>query len=156
MASELQLQEAIISELINLSYFDSKDVVINDWSILEHEAVTAPWVILFTADTFSSTQTTVTANDSYIIPGWLLVEMGARSWKESMDEFQEARQAIKDTFNDPSSNARTLGFDGVQLPRIYNLSEILYIYPVGVDPEFQPDATPEFIYQILGFSVEQF
>ena len=157
MATETQQQDGIQTVLLGMDYFDSKDVVINDWDVLDNPAVTAPWVILFTSDSFDSRQDVVTAQDNYNIPAWLIVELGARSWKTAYDEFQAVRQAIVDKFNEEGTTARTAGgLDGVDISRIYSLSDITYVYPANVDPDLQPDATPEFMGQLIGFEIVQF
>lgn len=157
MATEKQLQEGIQTVLQAVSRFEAEDVTINDWDVLDRPGVQAPFVIIINEDEFDSRMDTTDTQESETVKAWLLVWLGARTWKEAYDDLRDTRQAIKDAFNTIGSTARSAGgLEGVNIRRLRSLSEIGYIYAQGVDPEEQVDATPEYLAQMLGFDVEQF
>lgn len=157
MASEAEIQAGIQTVLRELDYFEDTDVVINDWTVMDQSLDRAPYAIIFTSGDFSSRQDSYTAQDNYTLPVMLIVALGARSWEVSYNEFQSVRQTVLNKFNANGSTARSAnGIDGLNIMRIFSLTEISYVFPQGVDPDIMPDATPDFITQVLGFEVEQF
>jgi hypothetical protein len=155
-ATELQLQQGLQAVVQGLDEFDDRDVVINDWAVLDRPVSEAPFLVFINADEFDSRQVTMTATTGYTVKAWLIVYLGGREWEDAYNEFRDVRQAIIDKFNAVGTARTAGGIDGVNVPRIYNLSEIGFIYAQGQDPELTPDALPEYLAQMIAFEVEQF
>ncbi len=152
--TEKTIQEAFQTALRALSNFADADVTINDWSVLDGSVDNAPYVIIENADDWDSVQQTVTAVDNMRIPFTLVVKLAADTWKTALDNFRDARQAIKDCFQGTGRSA--FGYAGVYIPRIRPDGPVGYIYSPDVDPEQQPYATPLFISQRMIAEVEEF
>jgi len=155
-ATELQLQEGAQTVLQGIEGLQPISVVVNDWSILDRPMVDAPFVLIVNADDFNSTQVTVTATTGYTLRLWLIVALANADWKAAYDEFRDYRQQIIDKFNEEGTNRSLGGLDGVNVTRIFSISDIGYIYPPNVDPDNQPDTIPDYVAQFIGLEIEQY
>jgi hypothetical protein len=153
--SEQTIQEAFADALRDLKEFEDADVTINDWSRLDDSMDDAPYVIIENSDDFDSRRETTTATDDFNIPMVLAVKLGADTWKEAMDGFRDARQAILDMVN--SDNGRSaFGQVGVYVDRVRPDGPIGYIYPPDVDQEQLAYATPLFVSQRIIAQIKEF
>jgi len=151
--SEQTIQEAIQDTIQALAAFADDSVVINDWTILDGSLSGSPFVIIVNADEFDSTQDNSAGADNFTIKLWLIESLSNTSWKDAYDNFRDHRQAIITAMKD---GARSPGGAGVDVRRVRSDGPIGFIYPVGIDPEHQPDALPDYVAQYIALEVEEF
>lgn len=156
MATELSIEQAVQNTLQALSSFEDQDVTINDWNVLDEPTAKSPWAIVVTSDDFDSRQDTTTATTDYTVPVWLVVDLTGQTWEEAYNQLRDVRQEIVDTFNAVGTARSAGGLDGVNLVRIFAMSEITYIYPQNVNPDLTPDTLPDYVTQMIGFEFEQY
>jgi len=157
--SEYAIQTALQTLILGLSAFESGDVVINDWTITDGETVNAPYVLIETADEFSSTQTSKVAGTDIQIKVHLFERF--TTWKETLDALTTHRDALLTLFNDSDTGARAAGsVDGastaVDIREIRSGSGIEAVYPHYLDPEEAANAFPLYLYQLMIFVAREY
>ena len=100
--SEAAIQADIQDVIQLVDGFSNASVVINDWTILDQSSQNAPYVIILTADDFTSRQDTVTPDTTWFVPILLIVRFV--NWADSPTELGTYRQALIDEFNKVSTN----------------------------------------------------
>lgn len=149
--SELAIAEAIQDTLQAITAFADASVVINDWRILDGSLYRAPFVIIETADTFTSRQDTIIANNRWEIPITLFERF--TDWKETYDNLRTRRQAIIDEFNEVGAN-RAPGGGSVTADVIRSDSPIGEYYDPHSNPDLNP--MPLFVIQRIVLEVEEY
>lgn len=150
MATEKQLQEGIQDSVQAIATFANSNVTINEWDLLDQPIANAPYFIIGNADEWLSEQDTVTVAGGWEIPATLVVAFD--DWKESLDAFRDARQAIIDKFGEVGTARSAGGYEGVNIRRLRPAGPISYI---TADPD-DNTALPVFITQIFVFEIELF
>ena len=155
MITEADVQLAMQTAMQTISLFASADVVINDWDVLNQAGAKAPYVVIENSETLDSRQDVQTPNTKWNIPIALLEYVGARKYKEVMDDLRDDRDAIIGMFNTGSN--RSVSIAGVTIDRIRQEGNI-EIYDPGTSAELIQSgaANPVFIGYRLVAEVEAF
>jgi hypothetical protein len=154
--SEQTVMEGIQTVIRALSEFSNSDVTINDWDVLDAAGANAPYFIIENSDTWNSIQGAPTAESNWEIVGNLIYYLADTDWVTGMNGFRDARQAIINAFN-AAGNARSAGgLEATNIERIRAETPITYIFPHGIDPEFDTEAVPVFAAQSMVFEVEEY
>lgn len=152
--SEATIAAGVQTMLQGMSEFANADVVINDWSILDQANVSAPYVIITTADDFDSRQDVRTPQTRWQIKLTLLENF--TDWDTTYNNLQTRRQAIVDKLNTGGDERSAGGLSGVDIQRIYALSPINPWYDPYIPDEQLPEALPSFIEQTIGLDCLEF
>jgi len=149
MATELAIAQGFQTLFRAMSEFEVGDVVINDDTLYDGEAINCPYVIIYTASDFELTPASSRTNSTMTIPV-MHVEVFT-TWSETYSNLRNTRQAIIDevfTAGGMSAN----GLSGVMVTRIFNLSEIEGLSYEGGDGL----TSPIYLQQSYGIEVQQF
>ena len=149
MTTELQLQEGLQTQIRSLDAFDTKHVVINDWTLLDERPSKQPLFIIANTDTLDAAQAASNRSEGTIpIYGTLCVRFS--DWKPSLDLFRDTRQAIVTLFEN-TTGARSLGLEAVTVETITAGTAVDYLnIPDG------NSQLPIWIVQRLDFNVRLF
>ncbi len=152
--SELAVQQGLQTIIRNLAEFADTDVVINDWTILDGGVAGAPYIIIFTADTFRARQDTETRQTWWNVPVRMVEAF--TDWTTTLNNFRARRQAILDAMN-ATGTARAAGQStAVTIDEIRSEGPITPYYDPYLAAEQLPEATPIYLYQDLIFVTEEF
>jgi hypothetical protein len=154
--TEKAVMEGIQDTIQSISNFASSDVVINDWTVLDASGQNAPYVIIENSDIWSSMQGTLEEVNRWEIIVNLIYYLADTDWTTGMNGFRDTRQAILDAFNAVGTGRSAGGLEATDIERIRAETPITYMYPDGVDPEFEPDAMPIFAAQSMVFEAMEF
>ena len=152
--SELILQQAIQAKIQAMSEFADADVRINDWSALGESNENAPYVIIETADSFSSRQDSLTPNNKWDEKVTLVEKFV--DWPTTLNNLQTRRQALIDQFNTVGSARSANGQPGVTADEIRSDGPITPVYPAYLTDEQIAEALPIFLEQRMIFAFEEF
>ena len=147
---EDDIQSGLATLFRALSTYETADVTINDWSVLDGYG--APFIIIETADEFESRADSQTPVTDWSIIVWLIVSFS--DWDTSLNAFRDNRQEIIDTLNDGSAGSAG-GLAGVYVSRIRG-SEKQYIYQRYGDSDIDPEALPQYVSQRMVVDVQEF
>ena len=150
--SEATVQAGLQTLILAMDEFNSDDVVINDWDVLDGEMAKSPFVIISNADNFIARKDTASAVTTWEMKVTLYQEF-KENWKDAYNSFRTNRQALIDTMN-ITDNRSADGISGVTIDEIRAGSPL----QIWVDPGLPDDtqAMPLFISQELIFDVEEF
>lgn len=148
MATELAVLESIQAAILTLDDFETGDVSINDWRVLDQSTQRAPYVILETADDLAVTQL---ASGFVYFTTWsvpfTLVERFV-DWRESYDALRDRREAV---FGAIVANVGT----GLYVAAIRSDGPVSEIFATGADPANSVDALPVFVAQRFIVEVQE-
>lgn len=152
--SEVLIQQGIQTQIRAMAEFADADVVINNWGILDQSVENAPYVIISNSDTFRSKQDVKTAETTWEIPVTLFEAF--TDWETTENNFRTRRQAIIENFNAVGDARSADGLDAVTVDEIRSEGPITPYYGVYLTDEQMAEATPQFLYQTLIFSTEEY
>ena len=150
--SEVDIQTDLQRELLNLtSIFQTGDVTIGDWSILDGSSANAPYAIIEMADDFSVSGAQSEWNGTTSIPFTLIVKF--IDWDTSMLAFRDLRQSVIDALKSTmyyNSSSVTLGWG------LRSIASASGIDPVYDRYEANPsESIPIFLSQRIILEVEE-
>lgn len=156
--SEYAVQTALQTYLQSLSAFDTADVVINDWALLDSQLANAPFVIIETGDDFTSVQTSKIEQTTYSIKVYLFEAF--TTWKATLDNLTTRRDAILALFNNSATGARAAGsVDGadraIDIEEIRSASGVQPWYQHYVSQEDAANAVPNYLWQLMIFTAKE-
>lgn len=152
--SELSIQTAAQATIQSIAAFSSADVTINDWRILDGSVANAPYVIIESADEFTSDQTVMTPDTRWTMKLWLFERF--TEWKTTLDNFTVRRQAIIDEFNEVGSNRSAGGAAATDANPIRSGSPIQPYYDPQTPASLIQESDPIYLYQLLLLDVREF
>lgn len=152
--TEATIQAGIQDVIQSMIEFANADVVINDWGILDQSSSDAPYVLITSADNFTSRQDVTTAETTYEIPVMLIERF--TDWKETYDNLTTRRDAILTKFNAVGTARSADGLTATTVDVIRPAGEITQLYDSYLSPEELAEALPTFIAQTLIFEVTEF
>lgn len=152
--SELSIQTAAQTTIRSMDAFADADVTINDWRVLDGSVANAPYVIIESADEFTSDQTVMTPDTRWTMKVWLFERF--TEWKTTLDNFTTRRQAIIDEFNEVGSNRAAGGAAATDANPIRSGSAILPYYDPQTPANLIPESDPIYLYQLLLLDVREF
>lgn len=156
--SEATIQTALKTLVEGLSAFDSVNVVINDWGVLDGAVASAPYFIIESGDDFSSVQTSKIEQTTLQIKAYLFESF--TTWKATLDNLTTRRDAILALFNNSDTGARMAG-SVEAADRAVNIEEIRA--GSGIQPWFfhylsaeeAANATPQYLWQLIIFTAKE-
>lgn len=149
--SEATIQTGVQTILQGVTGFASASIVINDWSILDKSNSGSPYVLIETADNFVSRRDTMTNNNRWDIPLFLIERF--IGWEDTLNNLATHRQAIIDEFNEVGSN-RSPGGGAITADVIRNEGRIVPLYDAyAVNKN---EAIPIFLAQRIILEIEEF
>ena len=152
--TELAVQQGLQTIIRALSEFADADVVINDWTVLDGGVAGAPYVIIFTADTFRARQYSTSEQTWWNVPVRMVEAF--TDWETTLNNFSAHRQAIIDAMN-ALGTARAAGqATPVTIDEIRSEGPITPYYDPYLSAEQLPEATPIYLYQDLIFATEEY
>lgn len=157
MHLEADLMSGLQGVLQGMAEFSAPDVVVNNWTVLDQAgaAADAPFAILMTADSFESRMDTAVSQDTWQLPVRFYVAFD--DWASALTAYRNLRDAVLATFNDPATNARSLGgIEGVSVNVIRADGPVTPYYLVYTPSDQVPEATPSWLYQDVVFELETF
>ena len=152
--SELLIAQGLQTIIRAMSEFADADVTINGWDILDQTVLSAPYVIISTADAVDSRRDVTTANTKWEISVTLFENF--TDWQTTLNNFRARRQALIDEFNEVGTNRSAGGLAATAIDRIRSEGRIDPYYNPYLDEEMRMEAMPIFLYQRLLFSVEEY
>ena len=148
MTTEITIIEALADDVRASSKFDSDDVTIGDWGVLDGSNLAAPYVVFRPADDFRILYRVKTPEQSWSI----LLDLFEAfiDFDESMVEFIDSRRALI------AAVAAGTGTTGLSLREIRANTNVDPVYPMNNDPEFIANAIPTFLTQEIVIECEVF
>ncbi len=140
--SEQTVQTAVRDTIRSLSAFSNADVTINDWTILDGSLDKAPYVIIETADGFSTNMAAMNPVINWQIPVTLFERFN--SWKQAYDNLAIRRQAIIDRIMLNAEFAPCMMVNAIRSDS-----------PIGEWFPFQDAPLPTFILQRIILEIEE-
>lgn len=147
--TEKTIQEAIQAVLVATATFDTGDVTINDWGVLDQSTANAPYVIIETADEFESLFRVDSDENTYQVILNLVVRFV--DWDTSKTAFRDTREIVRAALADPS-NATS----GLAVRAVRSGGAIIPIYDAYAYADEQPDALPAFLTQRITAECQEF
>lgn len=151
--SEATIQAGIQATFQAMAQFDSADVTICDWSILDGANSAGPYVIIEPADDVRSRQDVVTPENRYGIKVGLWQQWA--DYETSLVAFATLRQAMLTAFN-TTTGERNPGATNADITEIRNITPIQYAPNPNLPPELAAQADPIFIMQMFVFDTVEY
>lgn len=152
--TEADIANGLQTAIQAMAEFADADVVVNDWGVLDGSVSQAPYVIITTADDFTSRQDAPSANDTYSIPVTLFEAF--TDWPTTLTNFRTRRSALI-TLANAGGTFRSAGqLESVTINAVRSGGKILPYYQPGLTSEEMQEATPQFLMQEIIFDTEVF
>jgi hypothetical protein len=147
--TEKTIQEAIQIVLIATATFDTGDVTINDWGVLDKSTENAPYTIIETADEFESLFRVDSDENTYQV----ILNLVERfvDWDTSKTAFRDTREIVRAALADPNN-----AVSGLAVRSVRSGGPISPIYETYGQSEIQADALPTFLTQRLIAECQEF
>lgn len=152
--TEATIQAGIQAVIQTMTEFANADVVINDYTIYDQSSSRAPYVLIQTADDFSSRQDVMTPETTYQIPVTLVERF--TDWKETLDGLTTRRDAILTKFNAVGTARAANGIAALTVDDIRPAGPIAFVYDAYLPEEQRAEAMPVFVAQTLIFEATEF
>jgi len=147
--TESAIQSALQTVLLATATFDTGDVTINDWGILDQSTANAPYVIIQTADEFESLFRVDSDENTYQVILNLVVRFV--DWDTSKNSFRDTREIVRAAIADPAN-----AVSGLAVRSVRSGGPINPIYDTYGQAEIQEDALPTFLTQRIIAECQEF
>jgi len=152
--TEATIQAGIQATIQSMAAFSVADVVINDYGIYDQSSSLAPYVLIASADDFTSRQDAPTAQTTYQIPVTIVERF--TDWKETMDNLTTRRDALLTQYNAAGTARSANGLTSTTIDSIRPQGPIAFVYDAYLDESQRAEALPIFIAQTLIFEVTEY
>ena len=152
--TEATIQAGIQDVIQSMGEFATASVVLNDYSIYDQSSSKAPYVLIQTADDFSSRQDAPTAITTYMIPVTLVEKF--TDWPTTLNNLTTRRDALLTKFNAVGTARSADGLEATSINAIRPAGPIAFVYDAYLSESEQAEALPVFVAQTLIFETEEF